>query len=141
MNKKQILGTWKLVSFVYTADDGSSFYPYGKIADGILFYDASGYMCAVITRKDRPHMPTEDFGLLPDHEKISLAKGFMTYTGKYEIQEGQILHNIEIGYFPNWAGTTFVRYPFLEGSNLVLATPPISLRGKCYTGYLTWQRP
>lgn len=140
MDQEKILGSWKLVSFIYKAEDGSSFYPYGKEANGSLIYDKSGYMSAIITRTDRPKLTTEDFGLLPDEEKLALAKGFMTYTGKYEIQSDRILHHIEIGYLPNWVGTTFVRFPSFEDGNLVLANPPVTLRGKSYTGYLTWKK-
>lgn len=140
MDLDQILGSWKLLSFIYKAEDGSSFYPYGKEANGIIIYDKSGYMSAVITRTDRPRLSTEDFGLLPDKEKLALAKGFMTYTGKYEILSDRILHNIEIGYIPNWVGTTFVRFPSFEDGKLVLATPTISLRGKSFTGYLVWEK-
>jgi hypothetical protein len=140
MIQDEILGSWKLLSFVYKAEDGSSFYPYGKEADGIIIYDKGGYMTAVITRTDRPRLSTEDFGLLPNEEKLSLAKGFMTYAGKYEILDDRILHKIEIGYIPNWAGTTFERFPFFEDGNLVLATAPTLLRGKYFTGYLTWAK-
>ncbi|MEN6348305.1 MAG: lipocalin-like domain-containing protein [Syntrophomonas sp.] len=141
MDQNLVLGAWKLKSFVYKAEDGSNFYPYGKDASGIIIYEKGGYMSAVITRTDRPRLTTEDFGLLSDEEKIALAKGFMTYTGNYEVQSDRILHNIEIGYIPNWAGTTFVRFPsFDDDGNLVLATPPINLRGKSFTGYLIWKK-
>ncbi len=140
MDQEQILGSWKLVSFIYKAEDGTSFYPYGKEANGIIIYDKSGYMSAVITRTDRPRLSTEDFGKLPDEEKMGLARGFMTYTGQYEIQSDRILHKIEIGYIPNWAGTTFVRFPSFEDGNLVLATLPATLRGKTFTGYLIWKK-
>ncbi|MGI6453560.1 MAG: lipocalin-like domain-containing protein [Syntrophomonadaceae bacterium] len=142
MLQDKILGSWKLVSFAYKAEDGSSFYPYGKDAEGIIIYDKSGYMSAIITRTDRPNMSTLDFGLLSDEEKMALAKGFMTYTGKYEFEnENTVLHHIEIGYFPNWVGTVFVRYAsFDEDNNLVLATPPTTMRGKSFTGYLIWKK-
>jgi hypothetical protein len=141
MEQEKILGSWKLVSFIFKAEDGTSFYPYGKDAKGIIIYEKSGYMSAVITRTDRPHLSTEDFGKLPDEEKLALARGFMTYTGQYEFQNDRILHKIEIGYIPNWAGTTFVRFPsFDDEGNLVLATLPATMRGKTFTGYLIWKR-
>lgn len=140
MMQEQIAGSWKLLSFIYKAEDGSIFYPYGKEAAGIIIYDKGGYMSAVITRTDRPLLSAEDFGLLPDAEKLALAKGFMTYTGKYEILSDRILHNIEVAYIPNWVGTSFVRFPSFEDGNLVLATPPVTLRGKSFTGYLTWEK-
>lgn len=137
---EQIWGSWKLLSFVYKAEDGACFFPYGKEANGIIIYDPKGYMSAVITRTDRPCVSTEDFGLLPDFEKIALAKGFMTYAGRYKMLEDRVFHNIEIGYFPNWVGTTFIRFPSFSNGNLVLATPPITLRDKKFTGYLVWQK-
>jgi len=140
MDREQLLGGWRLVSFVYESDDGSQFFPYGREAKGLIIYEAGGCMSAVITRSDRVRLSTEDFGLLPDHEKIALAKGFMNYAGTYEVLEDRIMHHIEIGYFPNWAGTTFIRFPSVHDDYLTLTTPPASLRGKHYTGRLVWQK-
>jgi len=140
LEREQLLGGWRLVSFVYRADDGSQFFPYGQGAKGLIIYEAGGCMSAVITRSDRAPLTTEDFGLLPDEEKIALAKGFMNYAGTYEILEDRILHHIEIGYFPNWAGTTFIRVASFQDDILYLTTPPVSLRGKTYTGRLGWQK-
>lgn len=140
MTQQRILGSWKLCSFVYRAEDGSTFYPYGKEAVGSIMYDESGYMSAIISKKDRKNLSENDFGLLPDEEKIELAKGFLAYSGKYEFLNDKILHYVELSYIPNWIGTALERfYKFFEGE-LILSTPPVSLRGKDYVGYLTWRK-
>jgi len=140
VDQNELVGCWKLVSLFYKADDGSSFYPYGKKADGNIIYDLSGYMSAVIARTDRAAISTEDFGLLRDEEKLALAKGFMSYTGSYQVLNDRILHKVEIGYIPNWVGSTFVRFPSFENGTLILTTPPVVLRGKSYAGYLIWKK-
>lgn len=138
--KDLILGAWKLSSFIYMAADGKTFYPYGQDAAGILMYDKSGYMTAFITRRDRPMLANEDYAQLTDLEKISLSKGVMAYSGRYEILADRIIHHLEQSFIPNWVGTRFERFCRLEGGQLLLSTPPALLRGKEYIGYLSWHK-
>lgn len=135
-----ILGTWKLCSFIYKAEDGSAFYPYGKEAIGSIMYDKSGCMSALISRNDRKILSENDFSLIPDKEKLELAKGFLAYSGKYEILDDRILHSVEISFIPNWISTSLVRFFEFSGDNLILSTPPVNLRGKEFVGYLTWRK-
>ncbi len=138
MSKEQFLGTWKLVSFVYKADDESVFYPYGKDALGTIHYDEEGYMSAIISRNDRPLLSADDYINLPDHEKQELSKGFVAYAGAYEILENKVRHYVDVSFYPNWIGTTLERFYSFQNGSLVLSTPPVSLRGKQFTGYVTW---
>lgn len=103
-------------------------------------YDKSGYMSAIISRNDRKNLTENDFGLLPDEEKIELAKGFLAYSGKYEFLGKKILHHVELSYIPNWIGTSLERFYEFSKENLILSTLPVRLRGKEYVGYLTWRK-
>jgi len=141
MSKELIIGTWKLVSFTYNSKNEVFFYPYGKDAHGIIYYDERGNMATIISRKDRPLLSTsEDFIKLRDNEKIRLSKGFISYSGRYEVLEDRIIHNIEVSFIPNWIGTTPEFYYTFEDECLVLTTPETELRGTPYCGCLTWAR-
>jgi len=137
---QSITGTWNLISFIFQAKDGAFFYPYGENADGVLHYDQKGHMSAIISRNDRPRLSREDFMEIPDEEKIQLSKGFVAYSGTYEVQEDRIVHHVKISFIPNWVGTDLERYFRFSGGNLILSTPPSVLRGKEFTGELTWEK-
>ncbi len=140
MSQDLIIGTWRLVSFEYKAEDETSFFPYGKDANGIIYYDKEGYMSAIISRTDRPSLSAEDYIKISDNEKIELSKGFMAYSGKYEILTDKIVHYVEISYIPNWIGTTLDRFYTFKNGHLILSTPPVNLRGKQFVGYVTWAK-
>lgn len=92
MQHHQLLGAWKLLSFEYRAEDGTSFFPYGRDALGILIYEPNGYMSGMIGKNNRPRISVEDLGRLPDSEKITLSEGFISYSGEYEILEDRVIH-------------------------------------------------
>jgi len=140
MLQDMIPGTWVMESFEYRAGDGTAFYPYGKDAKGILMYDKNGFMSAIIARTDRPDLSVVDFSKISDDEKIELSKGFLSYSGRYEITPDRILHYVELSYFPNWIGTTLERFYAFEHDKLILSTPETGLRGKQFVGYITWKK-
>lgn len=140
MSKELVAGAWSLVSFHYQAEDGTTFYPYGREARGIIIYEPGGYMSATIVRSDRPLLSSQDYANLPDAEKITLSRGFLAYSGKYEVLPEKILHHVEISYFPNWTGTVLERFYSFENGDLVLSTPPETLRGKDFRAYLVWRK-
>ena len=56
----QLVGTWALVSFVASADDGSISYPFGDDAAGYLTYTADGHVSAQLMRTGRPAYASDD---------------------------------------------------------------------------------
>ncbi len=52
---EQLVGAWKLVSYVEKPTDGSEpFYPMGTEPQGIIMYTPDGYMSAQLMRPGRP---------------------------------------------------------------------------------------
>ena len=134
------VGAWKLCSFEYQALDGTVFHPYGHEPIGRIFYDKGGEMAALISRSDRVPLSCDDFIMLPDSEKVALARGFIAYSGKYKVFNDKIIHYTEVSFIPNWIGTEMVRFYTLDGDNLTLKTPPVILRNKEFIGVIQWQR-
>jgi hypothetical protein len=53
--RDQLIGAWKLVSYVEKPVDGSApSYPLGENAQGIIMYTPDGYVSAQLIRPDRP---------------------------------------------------------------------------------------
>src|ERR1700757_3629924 len=51
---KDMVGTWKLVSDVNTASNGSKVEPFGRTPEGMAICDRSGHFAIVISRPDLP---------------------------------------------------------------------------------------
>lgn len=106
--------------------EGEVFHPYGEAPQGMLIYDASGYMSVVLMRPGRPKFLGGD-PLSGTAEELKEAfEGFDAYSGRYEVdlEKGIVTHHLEACRFPNWEGTDQVRYFELSGDRLVLSTPP-----------------
>ena len=139
--KDKIIGTWKLVSWIFKNEHGQDIHYFGEHAQGILMYDAAGYMNAQLMKSDRmPFASASISGGSPD-EAHRAFHSYLAYYGKYyEEEPGAVVHIVEGSLFPNWIGNKEVRYGKIEGDLLVLHTPPIQAQGREIVFYITWCR-
>jgi hypothetical protein len=142
MVKHNFVGVWRLVTFEFKRSDGSTAYPYGKYAIGILIYDKHGHMSAQIMNPDRPIFVTGDIRKGTAEEIKAAFDGYMAYFGIYEVdeEEGTVTHRLRGSHFPNWVGQDLKRFFEFSGNRLTLKTPPISAAGTTVTGILVWER-
>ena len=139
--KESIVGTWKLLSWIYENDKGETVHYFGEHASGILMYDKAGYMNAQLMKDARQRFATDSIsGGTPD-ETYGAFNSYLAYFGKYrEENPGEIVHTVEGSLFPNWLGNKEVRYGKIEGDRLILSTPPIQAGERKIVFYITWQR-
>jgi hypothetical protein len=139
--KQEIIGTWKLVSWVYKNENGEEVDYFGKNSTGILTYDKPGYMNAQLMKGDRSRFTSDSInGGTPD-ETYGAFHSYLAYFGKYyEEKPGEMVHIVEGSLFPNWIGNKEVRYGRIEGDKLILSTPPIHAQGAEIVFYITWKR-
>jgi len=139
--KEEIIGTWKLVSWVYENEKGETVDYLGKHATGILMYDKHGYMNAQLMKADRSIFASDSIsGAMPD-EALGAFNTYLAYFGKYyEEKPGEVVHIVEGSLFPNWIGNKEVRYGRIENNVLILHTPPIPAQGREIVFYITWER-
>ncbi len=139
MDKKEFVGTWKLVSAEYRFVDGER----SKLYDaGILMYDARGNMSVQLMQHNRPAFAKSD-RLSGTLEEIKTAfQGYQAYYGTYTVDEEQraVTHHLEGALLPNWVGVDQVRFFELVANRLTLRTPPLLMRGKEAVGYLVWEK-
>jgi hypothetical protein len=140
MKADSLVGAWRLCSFEYKAEGGRCFAPLGNEPQGLLIYDRSGYMSGMMAKRDRPLLSTNDLSRIPENEKAAISDGFIAYSGRYEVDGDKVIHNVEVSFVPNWAGTPLDRFCQFEGKKLVLKTPPTNFNGREYEGYVTWER-
>ena len=140
----QLIGAWKLVSYVEEPVDGSAAsYPMGENPQGIIMYTPDGYMSAQLMRPDRTPFASGDWfdGTLEEYKQE--ASTYIAYSGPFHVDEEQktLTHTMYVSLFPNWIGQTQPRVMRLEGDSLFLSTAaPIRSAGKSVMSYLEWKR-
>ncbi|MBD2533671.1 lipocalin-like domain-containing protein [Nostoc flagelliforme FACHB-838] len=136
---KNLVGTWKLVSCETRTANGQVFYPLGENPSGYIIYTDNGYVSVAMMRANRPQFQAGDIAAGTVEEKVAAADSYVSYCGTYEIQNNQVVHHVEVSFFPNWVDANQVRYVQLNGDLLTLSTPPILVNGVEIVGSLVWQ--
>lgn len=135
-----LVGTWKLVSCETRTANGQIFYPLGENPSGYIIYTDNGYVSVAMMRANRLQFQAGDIAAGTVEEKVAAADSYVSYCGTYETQDNQVVHHVEVSFFPNWVGANQVRYVQLNGELLTLITPPILVNGVEIFGSLIWQR-
>jgi lipocalin-like protein len=132
--KKQLVGSYKLVSYVNYDEKGTE--RPTNFTVGQISYDAAGRMSAQLMAKDRP---TAGRGA-SDAERAAAAAGYVAYFGRYEIDaaRGVVTHHVEGSVNQGMVGQGMPRwYEFSpDGQTLYLMTK----NGDRVTGRLRWDR-
>ena len=137
-----LVGTWRLVSYEARTSAGETRYPFGQRVVGQLVYDVRGNMSAHVMRVDRPTFASNDSGTGTDAEVRWAFEGHLSYFGTYTIDPSArtVTHHVRGASYPNWMGHDQIRYHRIDGSHLVLSTPPILDRVESLEYTLTWER-
>ena len=142
--RDQLIGAWKLVSYVEKPVDGSApFYPMSEQPMGIIMYTPDGYMSAQLSKPDRTPFASGDWFKGTDEDYRQEASTYIAYTGPFHVDEEKqtLTHSMFISLFPNWIGQTQPRVVKIEGNTLHLSTAaPITSGGKVVNSYLKWER-
>lgn len=138
--KSEIVGCWRLCSYIIKGVNEEKNYLWGKNADGVIIYLENGYMSVHVSNKDRQKFGDNDFLHGKDEEVRKAFEGYTTYFGTYEYKpdEGLVLHHINEALYPNWSGITHTRFVQCEGDKLSIKTPPISIAQKECVMELSW---
>jgi hypothetical protein len=139
-NKKaeEFIGTWRLSS-IETRDEKGDLLRKGQ-RKGYLIYSREGYMSVSFMKKDRPRFKSDDIRGGTTKEKIAAINGYISYAGRYKVQNETVIHQIEISLFPNWVGETQERLYHLEEDRLTLSTPIMLVGGKKLSTHIVWEK-
>ena len=116
------VGSWRLISSEATTvdDEGNTEVIVTENPQGYIMFTPWGRMMTVCVggHSDRKKVPTSqaDFS--------DLWKRMLAYTGPYRIEGDEVVTNVEISWYPLWAGTEQRRKFTLEGNKLTIVTIP-----------------
>ncbi|MFF5213309.1 lipocalin-like domain-containing protein [Streptosporangium sp. NPDC000396] len=116
-----VVGAWRLVEWRISHGGGRVSHPFGRDAVGLLYYTSDGYMSATVARAERPPLPGATPRQAPPAAQAEAFASFFCYSGRYEIRDGQVAHDVEMALNPAFVGTTQVRELNFDGDRLILA--------------------
>ena len=140
MNSKQLVGTYKLVTWENQYLTGEVTYPLGQDAQGVIRYSADGYVFVHIMAKGRKqHKAGDVFGGLPAEIKNSTSS-HISYYGTYEVEGHEVVHTVSISSFPNWVETEQRREIAFKDGLLLLSAHGLQVERQKVSAQLVWQR-
>lgn len=138
MSKHRLIGTYHLVSWENRYASGKVAYPFGADAQGYISYSLDGYMFVHIMANHRKLHTGDDLFDGDIHEIQKSATTHLSYSGRYELQDNEIIHHVSICSFPNWVNTEQRReWRFQNGQLLLIARDIVSGKEKV-DAYLIW---
>jgi hypothetical protein len=133
---KQLVGSWKLTSWIIQVIGEGATEPLGPNPKGRMVITPDGYMSVVVAAANRK--PAAN-----DADLAALLKTLMAYTGKFTIDADKFTTKVDISWNELLTGTDQARFFKLEGDKLSIRTAEqISavFPGKKVVGTLTWER-
>ena len=135
--RQQIVGTWSLVSVVYEDTATKERTPiYGEHPKGIQIATAEGRWLALMTAEGRPIPKT-------DEDRAQALKTMIAYTGRYRVDNGQVITQVEAAWNEAWVGGEQVRNIRFDGNRLTIESPPMphpNIDCKTVRVIVVWQR-
>jgi hypothetical protein len=135
--RRQIVGTWALVSVVYEDVGTRERTPvYGEHPRGIQIATPEGRWLALMTAEGRAIPQT-------DGDRAQALKSMIAYTGRYRVENGQVITKVEAAWNEAWVGGEQVRNIRFEGDRLNIESPPMphpNINDKTVRVIVVWQR-
>jgi hypothetical protein len=117
--RRQIVGTWTLVSVVYEDQATSERTPvYGEHPRGVQIATREGRWLALMTAENRPVPKT-------DEDRAQALKTMIAYTGRYRVDNGKVITKVEAAWNEAWVGGEQVRNIRFDGDKLSIESPPM----------------
>lgn len=139
LTRQDVEGTWTLLDWVQTYDDGRVVRPFGEQVTGFITY-CGDRMSALITKADRPAFVTGGQWNADVAEKACAYDETLAYAGRFTIGAGTLTHHVEASLFPNWVGADQIRHVVLEAGTLRLDARLEEGTDQARTASLVWRR-
>jgi hypothetical protein len=135
--RRQIVGTWTLVSVVYEDFASKQRTPvYGEHPRGVQIATPEGRWLALMTAEGRA-IPKSDA------DRAQALKSMIAYTGRYRVAGGQVITKVEAAWNEAWVGGEQVRIVRFEGDRLYIESPPMphpNINDKTVRVIVVWRR-
>jgi len=138
--KKQLLGTWKLMSVIREEiPSGAKTDLFGDNPVGYITYGPDNRMMVILVRSDRKKPAG---GVATASEAEALFRSVTSYAGNYTVEGDKLTHHVDVSWNESWTGTKQTRFYKFDGDKVILSTPqsPDPIDGKMSVRSLVWQK-
>ena len=116
-NSKNVLGTWKLVSYETEVQATGKKEPaMGQNPTGYVLFNVDGRVFLILTGEGRKPAKTSQ-------ERSELFTTLIAYTGTYRLEADKWTTNVEVAWIPEWVGTEQVSSLTVDGERLQVLSP------------------
>ncbi|HJO92240.1 MAG TPA: lipocalin-like domain-containing protein [Victivallales bacterium] len=117
MDRKIILGAWRLSEWYMEDKSGDVYHPFGKEVDGFIMYTSDYYMSANIVALSRKNCISEGVGL----ESLHQGKGsYLSYSGSYTLYKDRVIHHVKVSLIPEWINNDQERFYKIQDNKLII---------------------
>jgi hypothetical protein len=135
--RRHIVGTWALVSVVYEDVASKERTPvYGEHPRGIQIATREGRWLALMTAEGRATPQS-------DADRAQALKSMIAYTGRYRVENGQVITKVEAAWNEAWVGGEQVRNIRFDSDRLYIESPPMphpNINDSTVRVIVVWQR-
>ena len=140
-HESRLLGTWQLEVYQVLVGGESRPSILGDRPVGLLSYNASGYMSAIMTARGRQPLGAPSLLAAPDPDALAAARSCISYAGRFQVIGDQVHHHVMHSLLPDWVGQTLARTITWQADRLTLAPPDeATSSGKTVRRAITWSR-
>ncbi|MEL7464154.1 MAG: lipocalin-like domain-containing protein [Pseudomonadota bacterium] len=134
--REDLIGVWRLVSFMAEDEAGATSEPFGTASSGRLIYLAEGIMSAHLGAGDRPAL--SDMGASGAERALGAMRTHFSYAGRWRLEGDRVLHDVDMSISPDWVGTAKARDVSFDGEDMILTDRDPG--GRLKVGVLRWRR-
>ena len=102
-------------------------------------YTSGGRVVAMVSYGGRALL-SGDRVSSPAEERANAFASFFAYAGRFDVEDGHVVHHVDVASVENWVGTDLVRLVDRNGRRLTLRTPPLAVGGEIRVTELDWER-
>ncbi len=134
-----VVGVWALDGMVRQDAETGELDPTAFSANpiGYLIYTPGGHMSAFTEHGDGRSALKPDHVSAPDADKARAMETVISYCGRYRVQNGAVIHIVDVSWDPAYHGQEHVRHATLEDDRLTLYRAPADGHAGWY---IHWRR-
>jgi hypothetical protein len=126
---RDLVGTWRLLSWEAIRPDGVVGHPLGPEVDGLVIYGADGWMSAAMMSRGRAPLTVGRARAAPEAERAAAFDGFLTYSCRWRLVDDMLEHDVVVALNPAMVGTQQLRRARLEDGRLIVSTEDVVAGG------------
>jgi hypothetical protein len=127
---QQLLGAWQLKRWVVDySDNRPSEHPFGFDAIGLIVYETSGWMSAMLSRRSRSPLSAASAHQADLASKARALDEYLVYTARWRVEGQEVVHHVTSALNPVLIGTEQRRAAVREGDELRLTAVEHLRRG------------